>query len=103
MTVHSPTWEKASARKDRTEPSMVQAAQTAANKHAEYTDHNIHPRDSRILERRELLGVMALNFGQHCRQREENDPSHLLIIDSNSVKQPPCLQRVQERTYRLQL
>lgn len=51
MTVHSPTWEKASARKARTEPSMVQAAQPTANQHAEYTDHNIYPRDSQILER----------------------------------------------------
>ena len=31
---------------------MVQAAQTTANQHAEYTDHNIHPRGSQILERR---------------------------------------------------
>lgn len=51
MAVHSPTWEKASARKARAEPSMVQAAQTTANQHAEYTDHNIQPRDVQILER----------------------------------------------------
>lgn len=51
MAVHSPTWEKASARKARAEPSMVQATQTTANQHAEYTDHNFQPRDVQILER----------------------------------------------------
>ena len=50
MTVHSPTCEKTSARKARAEPSMVQAAQTTANKHAGYADHNVHPRDAQIYE-----------------------------------------------------
>ena len=94
MTVHSPTWEKASARVARAEPSMVQAAHTTANQHAESTDHNIHskgrsdprPQCYKTTTRSEALhGVMALNFGQRHRQREENSPSRLATVDSNST------------------
>lgn len=48
-------------------------------------DHNIHPRDTQILERiatyhEAFLGVVALNFGKWHPHQEETTLPHLLLL-----------------------